>query len=174
MRKDSKISAVVNSIEAVLELLGRDGYELAQCVEGIANYFKATPLITYDEYLKYYHKYHKLVSRYYKDCYNDRDLYTKEMKLFEHLVKNSPEVPNDVRDEIIKKVQHIDTNKEVINSLINTYTGETQLCYGINMWLRGCQPEDYIYIKCFVGTLMYAMGDYTRVHPSEEIGRAHV
>ena len=166
MSNYEKIQGVLDDINDILDFLGEDKYELVQYIKGLSQIFKVTPLITYDDYQKYYYKFHKLVSNYFKDCYNDKALYNKEMNLFEKLVNNSPEVPEDARDEIIKRIKTINNDIDVIKNLINAYTGENQFCYGINMWLRGCDPNTYNQIKCFAGTLMYAMSVYAKTNPS--------
>ena len=160
MLKYKKIRGVVNTAYSVLHLLdeNRYGFPLFPMFPlGIPQIFKTAPLITYDDYTKYYYRYHKLIANYFKSHYSNMYVYNMELQLFNNLVRFSDKIPQSIKSEIILNAGSA--------NLINAYTGETHFCYVMNMWLRECDPYIYKQIKCVVGTLAYSLNEYISKNP---------
>lgn len=128
------------------------------------NNLVANKFITFDEYLKNYINLHKNISEFFDINYFDVGYNKTYKNKFIEFIKRK-----NVRDSnnIINFVDKVKTGN--VEEFIMAYTGETKLCYSLNIWLRNCNISDYEKIKYFAGPFSYALYKFAYYNKNEGI-----
>ena len=124
--------------------------------------FRATKLVTFEEYKLYYYYWHKIVSLYYGDLTKEKfNLY---MEKVEKLVDKEPEnyYMEIDKNKVIGGFQEFDIEKdleELDKRIITGYTKDTY--YGnINRWLMNFSLNSFKEVAYFTSRLMFSLNNY--------------
>ena len=116
------------------------------------NNLVANKFITFDEYLKNYIDLHRRIAEFFDIDYFDVGYNKTYKNKFIEFIKRKNVKDSD---NIIYFVDRVKEGN--IEEFIMAYTGETKLCYSLNIWLRNCNIFDYEKIKYFAGPFSYAL-----------------
>ena len=116
---------------------------------------KGSKFINFEEYSNNYVNLHKKLSEFFNEKYADAEYFLSYKRKFTDFIKTS-----DIDDAAftIKCVNNIKDGS--VKEFIEAYTGETQLCYSLNKWMRNCDSYEYDKIKYFAGPFSYALHQY--------------
>ena len=106
---------------------------------------------------------HRKLTEFFDEKYADLNYSYSYKSIFTDFLRESN---IDFKDEIIRWVNNIKSG--TINEFIDSYIGESPLCYALNRFLRNCQKEDYDKIKYFAGPFSYAL--YRFAYKEPEVG----
>ena len=124
--------------------------------------FRATKLVTFDEYKLYYYYWHKIVSLFYGDLTKER--FNKYIGKMKSLVNEEDKNKNLKfgKDIVLGGFQEFEINKdleELDKRIIKGYTENTY--YGdINRWLMNFSLNSFQEVAYFTARLMYSLNNY--------------
>ena len=124
----------------------------------------ANKFITFDEYLNNYINLHIKISTFFNINYFDVGYNKTYRNKFIDYIKTK-NVKNS--HNIIYFVDSVEEGN--VKEFINAYTGETELCYSLNKWLRNCNTSDYEQIKYFAGPFSYILYKFAYYNKSEGV-----
>ena len=156
LKKDfPKINNILNSFSDIF-------YNLNDCNINNDSSIIGGNIITFEDYTNTYYKYHSKLAEFFDENYKSLNYKTTYKNKF----------INFIESEIISRKSNIidwvnRVSEGTVKQFIEAYTGETELCYSLNRWLRNLDNNQYDSIKYFAGPFSYALYQYAnknRVH----------
>ena len=122
----------------------------------IANIMKCPPIadtfINFGDYKTYFISLHQKLSEFFDEKYSNLNYDRTYKQNFINFIKS---MDIDGKNSIIPWVNNI--NSWTAQEFIQAYTGETPLCYYLNIWLRKCDIDEFEKIKYFAGPFSYSL-----------------